>query len=54
VQRREGTVLEVIQALMPLAQPYLLQNQAVAADVQETDSASQTDSIISPIPTIRA
>jgi hypothetical protein len=54
VQRREHTVLEVIQSLGPLAQPHLLQNSQSAADIQQTDAVSRTDSIISPIPTLIA
>lgn len=50
VQRREFTVLEVIDGLIPLAQPHLLQNSEVPADLQQTVAISQTDSIISPIP----
>lgn len=52
VQRREYTILEVIQSLSPLAQPHLLQNDQSTADVQQGESASLTDSIISPIPSI--
>lgn len=50
VQRREYTILEVIQALVPLAQPHLLRNDQSLADIQQQNGLNQTDSIISPIP----
>ena len=50
-QRREHTVLEVIEALKPLAQPHLLQNSQSNAEIEQENAISKTDSIISPIPT---
>jgi len=51
-QRRDFSVLQVIEALAPLAQPYLLQKSEAQADVQEEQANTQTDSIISPIPAL--
>lgn len=53
VQRREHTVVDAINALLPLAQPHLLHNNTSYADVQTNQfDISITDSIISPIPVI--
>jgi hypothetical protein len=52
VQKREFSVLEAIESLIPLAQPHLLQKTQIPADVQQTGGPTQTDSIISPIPAI--
>lgn len=52
VQRRDHPILDVIQALTPLAQPHLLKNVQSQADIQQGNDVSQTDSIISPIPSI--
>lgn len=48
--RREFTVVEVIAALGPLAQPHLLANSTSEADVQVFGEEMVTDAIISPIP----
>lgn len=50
VARREFSVLEVIEALLPIAQPWLLNNVKTIVDVQVTNTAMGTEALISPIP----
>ena len=50
VSRREFSVIDVIDALTPLAQPYLLATSPSQVDVQVDNIAIKTETIISPIP----
>ncbi|MNG38164.1 hypothetical protein D3C84_1257550 [compost metagenome] len=52
VNRREHSVIEVISALAPLAQPHLLRKTETGADLQQEDATDEikTESLISPIP----
>lgn len=50
VRRREFNVIEVIEALIPIAQPFLLNNSESIVDVQVSDAAMETEALISPVP----
>lgn len=50
VERREFSVVEVIEALAPIAQPHLLQKHETGADLQGDGGEIKTDALISPIP----
>lgn len=52
VDRRNFSVVEVIRALEPLAQPQLLKKAESDADLQQASTAIKTESLISPIPYI--
>lgn len=54
--RRDHTVLDVVEALEPLAQPELLRTQAEGAGIILSGGKSDviaTDAVVAPIPTIR-